>query len=117
MRLKFVKAKQKLREDISGGIMRKVTNEDIIQINELYYKYKNKAEVARQTGWSASTVSKYVDKNYAPPAPTEIVRVDMSILPTEFNTDIFNIPNLGDLCVLTEDEKEDIINVWKELAL
>ena len=97
--------------------MRKVTNEDIIQINELYYKYQNKAEVARQTGWSAGTVSKYVDKNYAPPAPTEIVRVDMSILPAEFNTDIFNIPNLGDLCVLNEDEKEDITNLWRELAL
>jgi hypothetical protein len=41
----------------------------------------------------------------------------MSILPTEFNTDIFNIPNLGDLCVLTADEKEDITNLWKELAL
>ena len=96
---------------------KRVTNEDIILINEIYYKTKSYAETARQTGWSAGTVSKYVDKNYAPPAPTDIVRVDMSILPTEFNADIFNIPNLGDLCVLTADEKEDITNLWKELAL
>lgn len=96
---------------------KRVTNEDIILINEIYYKTKSYAETARQTGWSAGTVSKYVDKNYTPPAPTEIVRVDMSILPTEFNTDIFNIPILGDLCVLTVDEKEDITNLWKELAL
>ena len=96
---------------------RKVTIDDIRLINESYYRTKSYAATARETGWSAGTVSKYVDKNYAPPAPTEIVRVDMSILPTEFNTDIFNIPNLGDLCVLTDDEKEDIINVWKELAL
>ena len=96
---------------------RRVTNEDIKLMNDIYYRTKSYAETARQTGWSAGTVSKYVDKNYAPPAQTETVRVDMSILPTEFNTDIFNIPNLGDLCVLTEDEKEDITNLWKELAL
>ena len=96
---------------------RRVTNEDIKLMNDIYYRTKAYAETARQTGWSAGTVSKYVDKNYAPSATTEIVRVDMSILPTEFNTDIFNIPNLGDLCVLTDDEKEDITNLWKELAL
>jgi hypothetical protein len=96
---------------------KRVTNEDIILINEIYYKTKSYAETARQTGWSAGTVSKYVDKNYAPPAPTEIVHVDMSALPKDFNTDIFRIPNLGDLCVLTDEEKDDITNLWKELAL
>ena len=96
---------------------RKVTNEDIKLMNEIYYRTKSYAETARQTGWSAGTVSKYVDKNFTPIAEVEIVRVDMSILPTEFNTDIFNIHNLGDLCVLTADEKEDITNLWKELAI
>ena len=96
---------------------RRVTNEDFKLMNDIFYRTKSYAETARQTGWSAGTVSKYVDKNYAPSATTEIVRVDMSILPTEFNTDIFNIPNLGDLCVLTDDEKEDITNLWKEMAL
>ena len=42
----------------------KVTNEDILRINELYYKHKTYAEVARQTGFAASTVKKYVDKNW-----------------------------------------------------
>lgn len=96
---------------------KRVTNEDIKLFNEIYYKTKSYAETARQTGWSAGTVSKYVDKNYTPAAPTDIIRVDISILPTEFNTDIFNISNLGDLCELTEDEKEDLPNLWKELAL
>lgn len=96
---------------------KRVTNEDIKLFNEIYYKTKSYAETARQTGWSAGTVSKYVDKNYTPAAPIDIIRVDISILPTEFNTDIFNISNLGDLCELTEDEKEDLPNLWKELAL
>ena len=39
----------------------KVTNEDILRINELYYKHKTYAEVARQTGFAASTVKKYVE--------------------------------------------------------
>lgn len=96
---------------------KRVTNEDIKLFNEIYYKTKSYAETARQTGWSAGTVSKYVDKNYTPAAPTDIIRIDISILPTEFNTDIFSIPNLGELCELTEDEKEDLPNLWKELAL
>ena len=44
--------------------MRKVSKEDIIQMNELYQKLGSYAAVARETGFSASTVSKYVDKNY-----------------------------------------------------
>lgn len=97
---------------------KRVTNEDIILINEIYYKTKSYAETARQTGWSAGTVSKYVDKNYAPPAPTEIVRVDMSILPTEFNTDIFkDLDNYGELCVLTEEEKNAMTELWKEMKI
>ena len=44
----------------------KVTQNDIIMFNNLYYKTHNYAEVARQTGFSAATVRKYVDKNYVP---------------------------------------------------
>ena len=43
--------------------MRKVSKEDIIQMNELYQKLGSYAAVAREIGFSASTVSKYVDKN------------------------------------------------------
>ena len=97
---------------------KRVTNEDIIIINSLYYKYKNMAEVARQTGWSAGTVSKYVDKNYAPPAPTEIVRVDMSVIPEIFDTTSFRgLDNYGELCVLTEEEKNAMPELWKEMRI
>ena len=44
--------------------MRKVSKQDIIQMNELYQKLGSYAAVAREIGFSASTVSKYVDKNY-----------------------------------------------------
>ena len=46
--------------------MGKVTQKDIVHFNELYYRYKNKARVARETGFSASTVSRYIDPNWKP---------------------------------------------------
>ena len=39
---------------------KRVTQEDIIKINELYLKLKNKSAVARETGFSLSTISKYI---------------------------------------------------------
>lgn len=97
----------------------KVTNEDILRINELYYKYKTYAEVARQTGFSASTVKKYVIKNWTPVITENIIRFDMAQLP-DFTkaAEIFrNIDNYGYLCVLTDFEKEEIKELWGELAL
>ena len=57
----------------------KVTNEDIVRINELYYKYKTYAEVARQTGFSAGTVKKYVIANWQPVIKENIIHFDLGI--------------------------------------
>lgn len=97
----------------------KVTNEDILRINELYYKYKVYAEVARQTGFSASTVKKYVIPGWQPVVKENIVRFDLAQLP-DFTAavEIFrNIENYGNLCVLTDYEKEEIKALWGELTI
>ena len=95
----------------------KVTNEDILRINKLYYKHKTYAEVARQTGFAASTVKKYVDTKWAPVVSEEIKKFDISQLP-EFDPSIFKgIDNYGDLCVLSKEEREEIKELWKELAV
>ena len=96
---------------------RKVTTDDIKQFNELYYKYKSYAEVARQTGWSASTVSKYVDKNFQPVAVESIVHFDASQLPVFSTTTFETVANLGDLCTMSDAEKEEIKELWKELTV
>lgn len=97
---------------------RKVTTDDIKQFNELYYKFKSYAEVARQTGWSASTVSKYIDKNYIPVLKSEIHRFDPKTELPEFSTDIFDEAfSLGDLCTLSAEEKSEITELWRELAV
>ena len=95
----------------------KVTNEDILRINEIYYKTKVYAETARQTGFSASTVKKYIIPGWKPVVQEEIVRFKLSQLP-EFDTSIFKgVDNYGSLCVLTEREVEKMTELWKEMAL
>lgn len=97
----------------------KVTNEDILRINELYYKHKVYAEVARQTGFSASTVKKYVIPNWAPVQTENIIRFDIAQLPEPTSAvEIFRgISNYGYLCVLTEYEKEEMKKLWEELSV
>ena len=96
---------------------KKVTADDILKMNELYYKYHTYAQVAREIGFSASTVSKYVDKNWKPVEVENIIKFDLKDLP-EFDTSIFvGVDNYGDLCVLTEREREEIKELWGEMAI
>ena len=99
--------------------MKKVTNDDILQINALYFRYKNYAEVARQTGFAASTVKKYVDKNWEPVKTENIIRFNLANLPNFSEaTEIFRgVENYGDLCVLSDNEKEELKELWEELAI
>lgn len=86
-------------------------------MNKIYYKTRIFAEVARQTGFSASTVRKYVDTNWKPVDVENIIRFDMAQLP-DFDSSVFKgIENYGELCVLTEREKEELKVLWGELAV
>lgn len=97
--------------------MARVTSEDILRMNEIYYKTRVFAEVARQTGFSASTVRKYVDVNWKPIESENIIKFDMNDLP-EFDTTCFKgIENYGDLCVLTEREQDEMKELLKELVV
>lgn len=99
--------------------MKRITNEDILQINSLYFQYKTYAEVARQTGFAASTVKKYVIKNWEPVKTNNIIRFDLVNLPnfSEAVKIFRGVTNYGDLCVLDESEKEELKNLWEELAI
>ena len=95
----------------------RVTSEDILRMNEIYYKTHVFAEVARQTGFSASTVRKYVDVNWKPIENENIIKFDMNDLP-EFDPTCFKgIENYGDLCVLTEREQDEMKELLKELVV
>lgn len=98
---------------------KRVTNEDILKFNEIYYRTKTYAEVARETGFSASTVKKYIDKNWEPVAVENIIRFDITALPDfQKAVEIFRgIDNYGNLCILTDFEKEEIKDLWRELVV
>lgn len=97
--------------------MKRVTNEDILQINSLYFRYKNYAEVARQTGFAASTVKKYIIPNWAPIAVETIKRFNLNDLPEPSTVLFKGLANYGTLCTLTEYEKMEMKELWGELAL
>lgn len=98
---------------------KRVTNEDILVFNEIYYKTKNYAQVARETGFSASTVRKYIDKNWQPVQVENIIHFDIAQLPdfTEAVKIFRGVDNYGYLCQLTPVESEEIKELWKELAV
>lgn len=98
---------------------KRVTNEDVLKFNEIFYRTKTYAEVARETGFSASTVKKYINKNWAPVASENIIRFDIAQLP-DFTSaaEIFRgISNYGTLCTLTDYEKQEIEKLWGELTV
>lgn len=96
---------------------KRVTNEDILHINELYYKHKTYAEVARQTGFSPSTVKKYVIPGWQPVSETEVIRFDISDFPDCPHPGFDGLDNYGELCVLTDLEKEELKGLWEEMAV
>ena len=98
---------------------RKVSLEDVRKINEIYYECHNYAETARRTGWSASTVRSYVDPHFNPVTEDKIHRFDPD---TEFpgfdNHELWDgLDNFGVLCTLSDEEYEEIKQLWEELSI
>ncbi len=96
---------------------RKVTNEDIIRMNEIYAQCGTYAEVARQTGWSASTVRKYIIPGQVLAPAADIIRFDESLLVPFEPSLLVATQNIGDVLELTEGEIEGIEELWKELRI
>ena len=94
----------------------KVTKEDQIRMNELYLKYKTYAEVARQTGFSPSTVKKYIIPNFIPESQIEIKKFT-GVLPNNFIQLPKSLKEWARLLELTEEEKLEIEEVRKEILI
>lgn len=93
---------------------KRVTQEDIIRFNELYHtKYHTYAAVARETGFSAGTVSKYIKKDYTPMAELQVKKVTLDIVPTDKSF----LTNRSKLSILSEVEKAEMEELWKELSI
>lgn len=93
----------------------KVTQEDVKNFNELYIKYHTYAEVARQTGFSPTTVKKYIIKDYVPDNKIEKKLYENPELPP-INMEPFLDNDWFYICELSDEEKEGIKELWKEMV-
>ena len=94
----------------------KVTQENIVEINEIYLKVGTYAETARRTGFAASTVKKYIIPNYVSKENISIKKFEGT--PAEVDPKIFiYTENWGDLCELTSEERVELEELRKELII
>lgn len=97
---------------------KRVTAKDIEEMNIVYSYCHSYAETATATGWSASTVRKYVDPNY--------VRIDdykremiQSWEDYQKTVDdvIQDLTSQVDLTALNDTELASMPDLWKELVI
>ena len=93
----------------------RITEDQKIQMNILYKELKTYAAVARAMGCSASTVKRYIIPDFVDPKDVEAVEIQVKELPP-INFDLFTRP-FGDLCVLSEEERAEVKELWKELLI
>lgn len=94
-----------------------ITEETKVKINELYLKIGTYSGVAKEIGCAPSTVKKYIIPNFIPQDSIEKKIFQREDLP-EFSTEgLKNVENWGSLCLLNEEEKDEIRDLWKELVI
>lgn len=97
---------------------KRVEQDDIIRINELYLKFHTYAEVARQTGFSPSTVKKYVVADFTAPETAEKKIFSQEMIPKNVDLSLLKNKNdWGNACILRANEEEEIRELWKELSI
>lgn len=96
----------------------KITQEKIIEINELYLKIKTYAGVSRALGGSPAptTVKKYIIPNYVSQQNIKKKVFKKEDLPS-FDSSIFKIEDWGSLCILSKEEEEEMKELWNELSM
>lgn len=92
--------------------MRVITNDMIVEMNEMYSDGKNYKTIANIMNISPYTVKKYINN------PKEEIKFNITLfnkpLP-DFETTIFRIKDWGELCVLATEESEEIRKLWEEM--
>lgn len=95
--------------------MRRVTEEDIIQMNEAFLLCGTYSGAAKATGWSASTVKKYIISGYTSQIDTA-ARESMITLP-DLDMVVANLRQMAHATMLTAEEALEVVELWKELIM
>ena len=94
---------------------RTVNEEDIIQINEAFLLCGTYSGAAKATGWSASTVKKYIISGYTSQIDTA-ARESMITLPV-LDEVVANLMQMAHATMLTSEEALEVTELWKELIM
>ena len=92
---------------------KRVSSEDIKAMNEAYLLCGTYSGAAKATGWSASTVKKYIVSNYV--SDNTIEQIDIQI-PSIEDT-VIQLKQQVELSCLTQEEKNEMKNLWKEISV
>lgn len=92
----------------------RITQDQIVQINRMYKVKETYAAVARELGMSPATVKKYVDPDFED-ITEDIPKIVLS-LPT-FEVAQFNVLTKRELFFLSDEEKEELKEVRKEILV
>ena len=97
---------------------RTVGPEDIKIINEAYLACGTYSGAAKATGWSASTVKKYIIPNFKSEHKVEAADIELPPFETIFNNFVEQAgsPILG-LLELSKQERDEMKELWKEILV
>ena len=97
---------------------RRVTDKDIRDMFEAYSLCGSYSAVAEATGWSVSTVRKYLTMDYkAPPLSTEQVTAAKEITVPSIEEIVRSLTGKQKLSTLTPEEKKEIKEIQKGMII
>ena len=95
----------------------KITQEQILEMNKLYLQHKTYAAVARIVGCAPSTVKKYIVPDFVPEEERTIKHFTHEQLPNFTGERFVGVEDVGSLCILSDEEVEEIKELWQELSI
>ena len=95
--------------------MRRITDKDVIQINEAYLLCGTYSGAAKATGWSASTVKKYIISGYTSQIDAA-AQGSMITLP-DLDEVVTNLKQMVHATMLTSEEVLEVTELWKEMIV
>lgn len=91
-----------------------VQEDDIVAMNEAYLMCHTYSGAAQATGWSVSTVKRYIIPNYEhKDILNDEPKVEIGSIDEAMNYLLAN----SNLSCLTEQERADMKNIWRTLIL
>ena len=97
---------------------KRVTEKDIKEMNEAYLICHSYSGVAAATGWSVSTVRKYIIDGYKSEGVVgKFNSTPVIIEPAAVDEAMDYMLNHSNLLCLTEQEKQDMKDIWKGMLI